>query len=398
VILENELYVGIELHETYCTAYYYDKQSQKAVPMDITGGFGQVEIPLAIKYLEGDEGIIIGEDAMLNNDNGEGAYYEKFTQDDTVLFNDFLRELLKHIKHINPNGHVLGYCMIDINRNEGVRFMDQDNWLKDEALKANIVMIDYGYRDIKLIESVSHDPFTVKEVKCLKGSGYGHALEAASLLVKDTYKDHQHKQILTEREDIACEKMAHKLIALALQKMANGQGLTLTFHFGHEPFRVKISHEIIGSYFEPIKRVFAKLIEEVSITYPDAKMIFIGSGLKLPWTKQLLNALIKQKYIEEPHYYAKLATRLAIDGYIDVTRDNELNKSTDIINEKLFIFEKGNYEVKVYRLNNHGKVLVHQEVFGLEATLSRVGIGLRERPQPKDSEMKIEMARVIYDL
>lgn len=386
---ENEIYLGIEVHETYCVAYYCDGLSKKIYPMDITGGFGQLDIPLAIKYLEGDNLILIGEEAIRNHDNDVGPYYENIKQKDLMLFRDYQKVLKSHLTHINPNAEVKNTCIIDLRANEGSHFMQQDPWLKNRVAYQDMVCIDYGYREVKLIEITDGAPIVIKEVKHIPGIGFGDVLDAGVALITDTYKTTVQSQYLLDSEVIACEIMAHKLLPLVLQKMTKGQGITLTYSFSQEPFRIVISYDTLSGYFRSFIQAYSKFVDEIKHIYGEIKILLIGPGIKLPWTRTLVHTLLAKKDSDDQHYYAKLATYLAAEGYQkDISSDEE----------KYFVFEKGDYEVKIYRLKDDERQLVLREVFKVEADLCRMGMHVLEKVESEDRATRLELIREVLAL
>ena len=349
---EAHFILGIDLGNVTSTIAYFDKISQSAEVIDISGGYGKANVPSALQYAADSKEWIFGEYAILNA-NGADALLRRFVEKlggrgyldigaNPMAVVDvaavFLKELVGSCRSINPKAQIAGIIAVVPSyypaeaRDEIERvfricglervlieiYSDRECVLHHyfgevgEISDERVMVLDYGARE-----------FRAHVFDISKNSGNVKALCQASLFDSDLgcdkidgdvyefFAEHYCKASNTERDRLQ-NTAKEQLFTFTHQHkdmlFAKGAGLVrLYYNFIYPPFSANVNEQQIDDLVTPHSRGIEKFLSDVmekagssSPAHMPDTVILSGGGFEMLWARRLIARLYPQANILSP--------------------------------------------------------------------------------------------------
>lgn len=434
-INKTKYYVGIDLGYKSATISYFDIINNEPITYDITGGYGNTNIPVCMQYIYDEDIWITGEDAQLTY--GDGVIvknlldkleknYVLYLRDKKIkiekLIEIFIHKLILHFYNLNPNANVVSitvsvpnniypffkekiklkkYNINIVNSIKSiVEYLNYYNMLKG----GNYVLMDYGYDEFRtyLIKQIDCEITVTPYIINKKISGrYIEELIYNELL--KTFKNQINSLQDSYIDNI--QQMVDEYIPLIFQKYDLNESVRIYFNFIFPPFRGDISNEVIKDMLNKTENIFHNIINKC-INNEKNKFILVGNGFKMNWTQKKFNSKSNTIFGYKDNIISKgtcllSAKELTKTGYINIKIQGIADKSYGVMvktkegldflpivpiggklegNSKVIIIRKHeqNPILKIYSKDIYDNIKEEQKVnIDFMEDLSRVEISLK---------------------
>ena len=335
--------LGIDLGTTNSIISYWDNQSKKPEPIDISNGFGKIPLPSVVQYRQDeDEGEwIIGEEAYRSykvypettirsikrkmgtnekiNINGEDYLPEDISA-------KILNELVFYVQNLNPKAEIAGLvvsvpydfddaakkatmraceiaglsdkliCLVEEPKAAALAY----NFRHQLTLNEKILVFDFGggTLDITLFRVTEKTDGNIKLQVISEGGEAYHGGDNIDEKLQEKCYEYIKNRAGQEKSDVAIENQVEIITRSreAKERLSGVKSFRIPFTFCIPPFVEQITREefeeLISAFIDKTRKLVLKALREAytgSIT-PDAvgRVLLEGGSSAMPWVKDML--------------------------------------------------------------------------------------------------------------
>ncbi len=345
--LPEEWYIlGIDLGTTNSIISYWDDQSKRPEPVDISNGFGKIPLPSVVQFRSGEgengEGEwVIGEEAYrsikiypettIRSIKRKMGTNNKITIDGVDYLPEeisakILNELISHVNSLNPRAEIAGLvvsvpydfddaakkatmkacelaglsdkliCLIEEPKAAALAYNFRHQLEKDEK----IMVFDFGggTLDITLFHVVDKEDSRIKlQVVSEGGEAYHGGDNIDEILLDKCFELVKAKTGQAKNDMVIENQVSLSVIAREAKERLSGlKTYRIPFTFCVPPFVEQMSRdsfeELISEFIEKTRKLVLKAIRECytgAITPDDIDRVLLeGGSSQMPWVKDML--------------------------------------------------------------------------------------------------------------
>jgi len=356
---ENSFYIGIGLDFDGGTISYLHARTQSPIMLDRTGGYGRIQVPMSMYYVEEEHLWLIGEEAEEMAQIGEGYIANSLTflmEKKTVdlgnehidgykLMAIFIEKLIHYQEQINPKAILKGLCLSypdDINQESMGQVakilsqkLDQEiiyqpkiitmlTYLDDQAYlkKGQTLMIDFGAKGLNVIEVSYSSAIRIKKIESTQNLSDESIQSRIKEILAQRYK--VRTKDIDEHLEVqqALEQLVKTYYPYIMNQYKNGQGAKVTYNFTYPVFQEHLTYETLHQLMLPRIKLWCAVLEKIKHASRVRQVMLTGDGFKMSW---LLEHLTSYGFIKKE-----------VDSYLSCKGSALMSHPADIRKEIIY--------------------------------------------------------------
>ncbi len=343
--LPEDFYIlGIDLGTTNSIMSYWDANSNKPEPIDISNGFGKIPLPSVVQFREDDDDEgewVVGEEAYrsmkIYPETTIRSIKRKMGTSETVriagkdylpeeISAKILLELIEHCQNLNPKAEVAGVvvsvpydfddaakkatmracelaglseqliCLIEEPKAAALAYNFRHQLIQNEKF----MVFDFGggTLDITVFHVVEKDEAHIKlQVISEGGEAYHGGDNVDDALIKQCY-DFIFAKTSQTKEDISLENQVELIVRAreSKERLSGVKSFRIPFTFCIPPFVEQLTREKfeeqIDSFIHKTRNLVLKALREVytGALLPEHvdRVLLEGGSSQMPWVKEML--------------------------------------------------------------------------------------------------------------
>lgn len=349
--------VGIDLNLDEAIVSYLDQKTLEPVIYDMSGGYGQSAIPLAMLYIYEEKEWLVGDPVFLNK-NQEGTLFvgklldlvlqrntltvDKHQYTPEKIFILFINKILESFIQMNPKAKIIDVVISfpDDMFEDIVKILNQDNKTFNQ-FKYNLRFVHATEALIKFMQ-FNKVPFDRQKIVLYYEYGQFKTTfinknvdeiqiildkmdETLSLMtvqdrigknIASLYLEHVKKNTLSEEDELNLSVLIQYQLPWVFRKHGLKQDMKIYFNFAYPPFQKILSYRQMEAALFPFEEKLREFIKHYNLV--DNEVILIGPGYKMQWPISIVKEFVKPLEMSPLESIAKGCCLLAANKIIDL--------------------------------------------------------------------------------
>lgn len=334
---ETSYIIGIDLGQQSAMISYLDHKTQKPVIYDLSGGYGDVAIPILLQYIAAEKQWLIGSDAQLNAYQ-EGTVtvhnlmdgllsitpiqIEDMLVPPSQLLTIFIHKIMESFNHLNPNARIISMAIAvedyayEVVAGLVLEAVKPNTHIKIRVYRASLSVLtylnlceipygeqfrilEYGYnalRSIKVVTQGNQVTLSLEENTsdiCVKAIESVLRNEITSM-----YMNHLNLSEISILDQCNIEQIFDQCFMTIFQRFAKKQDIKLYYSFAFPPFQKILAYKRVIELMEPFIEAFNAYISRLEDQ--EVPVLMLGQGFKMLWPQTQLK--MQAKIIEANPY------------------------------------------------------------------------------------------------
>lgn len=323
--------VGIDLSAHEAIVSYLDHKSFTPIIFDMSGGYGQSAIPLAMLYLVEEKEWLIGEQAFLNRHQENTIFVSKllelnlqsniltignhqYSSEELLLI--FIKKILEGLVQINPKANIvdLAIAIPDDLHDEIEGLVELSLKPLSEHLKLQIVpstkaLIKYlqyyevAFDSKTVVLYYEYEHFRTSTINkngneihvTIDKNDENLSIKLIEKIIKkkfaSIYLEHIKKEVMSIDDENSITELIHNQLPWFFQKYRLKQGMKIYYSFAYPPFQKLISFKEIEELLLPFEKRLREFVKTFKVD--EYQVILIGTGYKMHWPIAIINEFTK---------------------------------------------------------------------------------------------------------
>ncbi|MCL2565346.1 MAG: Hsp70 family protein [Defluviitaleaceae bacterium] len=345
---ENYYILGIDLGTTNSVISYWNMQSGRAEPIDISGGFGKIPMPSVVQFRPDNKEWIIGEEAYrsmkIYPENTIRSIKRKIGTDEKIIIDGksylpedisakIIKELVSFVYDLNPKAEIAALVVsVPYDFDDGAKkatmkaceiagFKDKLICLIEEPKAAALAYnyrhnIEYGEKlmvfdfgggtlDITVFHVIEKDDRHIKMKVISEGGEAYHGGDNIDESILCKCYELIYEKIGSSKDNISLENQAELILRSreAKERLSGVKSFRIPFTFCIPPFVSSLSREdfeeLIADFIDKTTRLVQKTLREAyegAIVSQDiSKVLLEGGSSQMPWVKEMLKNIFNDE-------------------------------------------------------------------------------------------------------
>ncbi|MBC7960301.1 MAG: hypothetical protein H7X94_10570, partial [Vallitaleaceae bacterium] len=422
--------VGMDLGQQSAVITYLEHKTLKPEVYDLSGGYGELSVPLVLQYHFSDNSWLIGHDAKLNQEQENTFFVDDLRgvllRNEVIqigkeqflpfqLLQIYIEKILDSFKHLNPKYSIIGIGIAlsdwdfkplkppveralagiyDVKATIVPATLSLYRYLQQEgaSLQGETQFIDFGYGCLSTTLAYQKDQKWIIKPKTRKME-LSVAAIGASIIKEMTsfYQDIKGSKVIEFQEQQALKDLFEASFARLLQKYGKKEPVKIVYNFAYPPVQQTLSYESMQAILQPFERLWCDYLAELNAETD--KFLFMGQGLKMPWLREFISKDLNQKGYIPIDVVAKGSCYMAAKDYVPYN-DLELTIEEEKHKKYSLVFQSDDPYViplTISQENQEEVALTHLWILDFEETKSLVVQLISEQGE----EITIEAEKVI---
>lgn len=329
---ETNYIVGIDLNSHEAIVSYIDQKSLEPIIYDMSGGYGQSAIPLAMLYILEEKDWLIGDPIFLNKSQ-EGTLFigqllNLVLQRDLITVDDhqytseeilviFINKILESFYQINPKAKIIDltisfpdHIFDDIEKifKPNFELLNQQPFnlqlipttkalikylqYNKVAFKHKTVVLYYEYGQFRTAYiKKDNDEIEIVPDKMNESLSIVVIENAIKEKITNIYLEHVKKEFLSPEDERNLLELIHHQLSWVFQKYGLKQSMKIYFNFAYPPFQKTFSFNQLEELILPFEKKLRDFLNNYLLE--NDQVILIGAGYKMQWPTIIVNEFVK---------------------------------------------------------------------------------------------------------